>query len=49
MFRRIITAFALVAVAACSGEKPKSDRALAVETIEHADTKPSSRAFFRLR
>ena len=47
MFRRTITAFALVAVAACSGEKPKSDYALAVETIKHADTKAVTAAFFR--
>ena len=47
MLRRIVTAFALVAVAACSGEKPKSDHALALEAINHADTKAVVAAFFR--
>ena len=47
MFRRIVTAFVLVAVAACGGEEQKSDRALAVETIGHADTKAVVAAFFR--
>lgn len=47
MFRSVVTAFALVVVAACSGEKPKSDQALAVETIENTDTKAAVAAFFR--
>jgi len=45
--RIIITALALVAIAACSGEKPKSAHALAIETIEHADTQAVVATFFR--
>jgi hypothetical protein len=47
MFCRIITTLALVAIAACSGEKPKSAHALAIETIEHADTQAVVATFFR--
>jgi hypothetical protein len=47
MFRRIIMAFAFVAVAACSGDRPKSDHALAVEAMQHADTKAVVAAFFQ--
>ena len=47
MFGRMITTLALVSVAACSGgEKPKSDHALAVEAMNHADTKAVVAAFF---
>jgi hypothetical protein len=46
MFCRIITALALVALAACSGEKPKSAHTLAIETIEHADTQAIVAIFF---
>ena len=46
MFRWVITAFAIASVAACSEEKPKSDRALAVEAMNHADTKAVVAAFF---
>jgi len=47
MSRWVITAFAIVSVAACSGEKPKSDHALALEAIKHADTKAVVAAFFQ--
>lgn len=46
MFRWVITAFAIVSVAACSSEAPKSDHALALEAIKHADTKAVVAAFF---
>ena len=48
MIRTLIAAFALIAVAACSGgEQPKSDRALATEAMKHADTKDVVAAFFK--
>ena len=46
MFRWVITAIAIVSVAACSSEAPKSDHALALEAIKHADTKAVVAAFF---
>lgn len=47
MFRKTAIALALVAVASCGAEeKPKSAQALAVEAINHADTKAAVAAFF---
>jgi hypothetical protein len=47
MLRGIGAAVALIAMAACSGaEKPKSERELVAEAMQHADTKAAVAAFF---
>ena len=46
MLRWVITGFTIVSVAACSGETPKSDQALALEAMKHADTTAVVAAFF---
>jgi hypothetical protein len=47
MFGKVVAAFVLVAAVACSGEKPKSAHTLALETINHADTKGVVATFFQ--
>jgi hypothetical protein len=48
MIRTLIAAFAVLAVAACSGgEQPKSDRVLATEAMKHAETKDVVAVFFK--